>query len=44
MEREFDDTAYYGASAKAAVRVVEVYETRSIDIMFKGRSEVVWMI
>lgn len=51
MERAFDDTVYYEptllvgrASAKAEVRVVDLCEMRSIDIMFKGRSEVVWMI
>ncbi len=44
MEKEFDDTKYYGASAKAEARVVDLYEMRSIDIMIKGRSEVVWMI
>ena len=44
MEREFDDTVYYEASSKAEVRVVDLCEMRSIDIMFKGSSEVVWTI
>ena len=44
MERAFDDTVYYEASAKAEVRVVDLCEMRSIDTMFKGSSEVVWMI
>jgi hypothetical protein len=44
MVREFDDTVYYEASSKEAVKVIDLFEMRSTDILFKGRSEVVWMI